>query len=114
MTDIWRSFIAQRICHENNWAILFHKPTVYQQRNDHNLIRDLKDEVPGYLNNNIIIEALKKLQLKQGQENLGYNLFKCYEAFIGLNLINEKELNLLESWIADLAYIEKSNSVLEN
>ncbi|MEO8151126.1 MAG: STELLO glycosyltransferase family protein [Bacteroidia bacterium] len=114
MTDIWRSFIAQRICWENNWSVLFHKPTVYQQRNDHNLIRDLKDEVPGYLNNNQIAETLQQLALKQGVKHLNDNLLRCYEALIKLNLIDEKELVLLDSWIADLASIEKSNPLLQS
>jgi hypothetical protein len=47
MTDIWRSFIAQRIAWTNNWGILFHEPTVSQERNEHNLMRDFKDEMPG-------------------------------------------------------------------
>ena len=35
MTDIWRSFIAQRIAWANGWSILFHEPTVFQIRNSH-------------------------------------------------------------------------------
>ena len=48
MTDIWRSFVAQRILQENDWAVLFHAPTVSQERNEHDLMRDFADEVPGY------------------------------------------------------------------
>ena len=51
MTDIWRSFIAQRIAWENDWHILFHEPTVEQDRNEHALLKDFSDEVPGYLHN---------------------------------------------------------------
>ena len=46
MTDIWRSFVAQRIAWANGWAILFHEPTVWQDRNEHNLMRDFRDESP--------------------------------------------------------------------
>ena len=28
MTDIWRSFVAQRIAWENGWRLLFHEPTI--------------------------------------------------------------------------------------
>ena len=61
MTDIWRSFVAQRIAWANNWSILFHEPTVWQERNDHSLMRDFKDEVPGYLHNRRIGEVLDRL-----------------------------------------------------
>ena len=34
MTDIWRSFVAQRIAWENGWQLLFHGPTMEQERNE--------------------------------------------------------------------------------
>ncbi len=109
MTDIWRSFVAQVICHINNWSVLFHKPTVYQQRNDHNLIRDLQDEVPGYLNNNLIIESLSKLELKKGIEHINYNLKLCYSQLVQMQLIHQNELDLIEAWLADFERIYKKD-----
>jgi hypothetical protein len=102
MTDIWRSFIAQRIAWANDWAILFHEPTVWQERNEHNLMRDFRDEVPGYLNNTSIGEALDKLSLKPGLDQLGENLRLCYEELVRMGLVGEQELDLVEAWIADL------------
>ena len=55
VTDIWRSFIAQRCLWEVGYGVAFHAPESIQQRNMHNLLRDFEDEVPGYLNNNRII-----------------------------------------------------------
>lgn len=105
MTDIWRSFIAQRIFWENDWSLLFHKPTVYQRRNDHNILNDFRDEIPGYLNNDIILKTLEGLRLKRGEKHLMANLFACYESLIKINLIDEKELELLDAWCTDLDMI---------
>ncbi len=102
MTDIWRSFIAQRIAWLNNWAILFHEPTVRQERNVHNLLRDLADEIPGYLNNSEICEALATLPLECGVEKIGDNLKVCYEKLVSMSLIGREELQLLDAWINDL------------
>lgn len=102
MTDIWRSFIAHRIASENDWHLLFHAATVYQERNMHNLMRDFADEISGYMNNFKIVETLEKLSLKKGEEYLGENLLKCYEALIALSLIDEKEIPLIEAWLKDL------------
>jgi len=102
MTDIWRSFVAQRIAWENNWHILFHAPTVYQERNMHNLVRDFADEVSGYLNNHTIAENLSALTLLKGQENLGENLLRCYTELVRMNLVDPKEIPLIEAWNADL------------
>lgn len=105
MTDIWRSFIAQRIAWANDWALLFHEPTVWQERNEHNLMRDFKDEVPGYLNNSAIGEALGQLDIKAGVEHLGENLRACYEKLVSMDLVGAQELDLVDAWLADLKAI---------
>jgi STELLO glycosyltransferases len=102
MTDIWRSFVAQRISWANDWGILFHEATVSQERNEHNLMRDFKDEVPGYLNNNRIAEALDKLSLQKGLDKLSDNLKICYEELVRMKLVGEQELDLIEAWTADI------------
>jgi len=102
MTDIWRSFIAQKIAWLNGWAILFHEPTVTQQRNVHNLLRDFNDEIPGYLHNSEIREALETLPLKTGIEKISSNLKMCYEKLVGMSLIGTEELKLLDAWLEDI------------
>ena len=108
MTDIWRSFVAQRIAWANNWAVLFHQATVWQERNEHNLMRDFKDEVPGYLHNSAICEALGDLQLRPGIENIGDNLRICYEKLGSMALIEKRELRLVEAWIDDVSQVSKA------
>lgn len=102
MTDIWRSFVAQRIAWENGWHILFHEPTVWQERNEHNLMRDFADEVPGYLHNDRIRQTLEDLPLSGGVESMTQDLRRCYEAMVGLEVVGGAELPLLDAWIADI------------
>jgi STELLO glycosyltransferases len=108
MTDIWRGFVAQRIAWANDWAVLFHEATVWQERNEHNLMRDFKDEVPGYLHNSQICEELGKLSLPSGLDNLNDNLRACYEVLVRMGMVGKQELDLLEAWIADLGDIKNS------
>jgi hypothetical protein len=103
MTDIWRSFVAQRILWENGGMVLFHEPTVVQERNEHDLMRDFQDEIPGYLHNQRIGEILEALALRQGWEYVGENLLHCYEALIRAEVFPAKELKLVEIWLEDLA-----------
>lgn len=102
MTDIWRSFVAQRICWENGWHLLFEASTVWQERNDHSLMRDFADEVPGYLHNRAIGATLEKLGLRPGVTYLGDNLRLCYEALVRAKFIDGAEMPLLEAWLEDL------------
>jgi len=105
MTDIWRSFVAQRILFENNWHFLFHAPTVIQERNEHDLMRDFADEVPGYLNNGKIREALEDLPLKEGTEHIPENMRQCYGRLVAMGLIGDKELTLLNGWLEDISQL---------
>lgn len=105
MTDIWRSFIAQRIAWANDWAVLFHEPTVWQERNQHNLMHDFRDEIPGYLYNHLICEALESLNLISGVDKLSDNLRICYEKLVSMSLIEAQELKLLDAWLNDLSQV---------
>jgi hypothetical protein len=102
MTDIWRSFIAQRIMWENDWRLQFHSPTVYQERNEHDLMHDFADEVPGYLNNERIRRTLEDLPLISGVGAIPDNLNAAYEALIGLGVVGEAERPLLRAWLNDV------------
>lgn len=102
MTDIWRSFVAQRIAWENDWKILFHSSTVWQERNEHNLMQDFEDEISGYLHNSEIANVLSELSLSPGLDALSENLLICYESLCRRGWIIPKEIQLLETWLSDL------------
>lgn len=101
MTDIWRSFVAQRIAWENNWHILFNEASVFQDRKEHDLMKDFESEAPGYINNRKLCKELVDIVLVSGKKNVPDNLIKCYEKLIDLNLVGRAELPLLELWIED-------------
>lgn len=103
MTDIWRSFVAQRIAWECGWHILFHRSTVWQERNDHNLLHDFRDEIPGYLNNGRIVDELRQLRLQAGAEAIADNMITCYRKLIDMVLIDPQELPLVAAWLEDVS-----------
>ena len=105
MCDIWRSFVALRICHANDWSVLFHGPTVRQERNEHNLIKDFADEVPGYLNNTRVCNALEQLDIKAGKSCIFENVLKCYKSLVDINVVGKDEIPLLKTWIDELTAI---------
>lgn len=106
MTDIWRSYVAVRICWENDHHVLFHSPTVRQERNEHDLMKDFADELIGYQNNNAVCRRLEKLVLKPGAEHVQENMLRCYNEFIKMGLIAEAERPLLEAWFNDLTHLK--------
>ncbi len=107
MTDIWRSFVAQRCLWEMDSTVTFHSATVWQERNEHNLLRDFEDEVPGYLNNDKIRKILEALDLKKGREIkvVSDNLHSCYRALTDQGIVGKGEMPLVEAWVQDLQEI---------
>jgi hypothetical protein len=105
MTDIWRSFVAQRLAWTCDWNILFHSSTVWQERNAHNLMKDFQDEIPGYLHNLHICEALQQLVLPAGRENLAANLIVCYDKLIAMEMVGAAEMAVLKAWIEDVEHL---------
>jgi hypothetical protein len=103
MTDIWRSFVAQRCLWEFAEGLVFHHAEADQDRNFHNLMRDFTDEIPGYVQNDTIIKILEKLDLKGGEEKVSDNLHKCYESLVAGKIFPLDEMKLVEAWIGDLA-----------
>jgi hypothetical protein len=97
MTDIWRSFVAQRCLWETGEGIVFRSPSVYQERNEHNLLKDFEDEIPGYVNNDKIRIALENITL--GDSDMGSNLLKCYEVLSKNDWVDKKEMPLVHAWI---------------
>ncbi len=102
MTDIWRSFVAQRIAYANGWGVLFHAATVFQERNAHDLMRDFAEEVPGYLHNAAIRETLERINLTPGTAYIADGMRVCYERLVALDLVGREELPLLDAWLEDL------------
>jgi hypothetical protein len=105
MTDIWRSFIAQRCLFAMGKPLVFREATVLQERNEHSLIRDFRDEVPGYLNNTKIVEILEGLSLSSDPARCAQNLGICYQALIAAEIVPAREMELVELWIDSLAAI---------
>lgn len=104
MTDIWRSFVAQRILQAKGQGILFHGPTVWQERNDHDLHRDFIDELPGYSHNAGMREELNSLRFAPG-DSIQTMMETCYQTLIRHMWVGREEETLLQSWFEDLGAI---------
>lgn len=102
MTDIWKSFIAQRCLWEMGYKLVFHSAEVNQNRNVHNLMKDFEAELPGYILNTKIISLLENINLIPGQDNVIRNLIVCYECLIAHDIFPDKELQLVKLWALDV------------
>lgn len=102
MVDIWRSFVTGAVLAANDEPLVFHNANVWQERNEHNLLRDFEAEVSGYLQNALIMEHLKSLDLPRGFDALGDAMRICYQKLVAEGIFPEKELDLVDAWLASL------------
>ncbi len=54
MDDIWASYYVEA----KGYKVVYGKPSVYQARNEHDLVRDMKQEYFGYENNLSLVRDL--------------------------------------------------------
>ncbi|HZP61546.1 MAG TPA: STELLO glycosyltransferase family protein [Opitutaceae bacterium] len=101
MTDIWRSFVAQRCLWELGHELEFHQADVHQDRNEHDLMCDFDHETVGYLRNDEFCRILEACALRAGPAHLEDNLFRCYEALATAGMIDRAELPLVKAWLED-------------
>lgn len=100
MTDIWRSFIAQRCLWELDEVVTYHSPSESVQiRNTHDLIDDLRLEYDGYLHNDAIVSILGNMELKKGDDFVCENLLACYQSLADAGIIKEAEIRSVMAWI---------------
>ena len=87
-------------------GIVYHPPEVIQERNYHHLHSDFQDEIPGYLNNEIIVDLLGDLRLKPGLDNILDNLRRCYEVLVANDIFPDRELLLVDAWCRQIELSE--------
>lgn len=102
-TDIIRSYVALRCLEAMGMNLAFTGVTARQIRNEHDLMKDFRDEIAIYLHAEAIRESLNALRLSNQVGAASLNVRRCYEALINMGVVNEGELPLLDAWSADLA-----------
>jgi hypothetical protein len=98
MTDIWRSYVAQRILYELGRCVVFEAPIVRQVRNTHAIHDDFFDELPGYQQSEMVIDTLLDINLGDlGQ--VSDMLCRCYAKLQSIGIVDKRELVLIKAWL---------------
>lgn len=66
--DIWRGYCTQRLLWDIGGSLSFMAPTVYQERNEHDLLVDFVDEIDLYTKADVLVPFL--LSWKSRGKNL--------------------------------------------
>ncbi len=109
-TDILRGYIAQYLMWEQDFHLGFTQATVYQERNEHNLMKDFNDEIECYLNVKSIVKLLTEIKLA-GDPLMDIEI--VYKLLANHNYVKTKEIDLIQAWIHDYKNIASSTLLEE-
>jgi len=102
-TDILRGYIAQSVINISSKCWGFYQATAYQDRNEHNLMNDFRSEMSMYSNMNEIFHIIyDSCKIKH---SISDNLINCYSELRKNNYVEDTELKILNSWMADLNHL---------
>ncbi|MDD9148839.1 STELLO glycosyltransferase family protein [Sporolactobacillus sp. CQH2019] len=99
-TDILRGLVAQPILWSAGFKLGFSNATVFQERNDHNYVKDFESEIPCYLHSEEVIDIVEGTI--RGNNDISNNLFNAYEALYKKDIVEKRELELLNAWLIDI------------
>jgi hypothetical protein len=96
-TDILRGLVAQPILWAAGYTLGFGHATVIQKRNPHDYLTDFESEIPCFLYPEMIVELVSNAI--SPEQSIPANMAAAYEALFKANIVTEKELKLLHSWL---------------
>ena len=96
-TDILRGLVAQPILWASGYHLGFGGATVFQKRNPHDLLKDFESELPCYLLADKVMTIAR--EAVSSAKQMPDNLVMVYQALSRENIVSEKELEVLHSWL---------------
>jgi hypothetical protein len=103
-TDILRGLVAQPIMWLYGYQLGFINATVVQKRNLHNYMDDFTSEIPMYQHCSKIVDLVTTVI--SADNTIEVNLLNAYKALLENNIVCEKEIVTLESWLADITSLQ--------
>ncbi|MBN2714358.1 MAG: hypothetical protein JXX14_00810 [Deltaproteobacteria bacterium] len=99
-TDILRGIVAQPIMNAAGFSLGFTEATVYQERNEHNLLADFVSEIPCYTQIQDVINFVSSAISRRA--SVGDNLYNAYISLEKNKIVTTDELSILESWLQSI------------
>ncbi len=100
--DIFAGWVAQRVMGEHGYHVLYGPPVTHQDRNPHDLLTDLEQEIWGMRNTEAFCAFLESVPLK------GMSIIEDMETIVGeLSQVDEfdwpvQAQQFLDAWIDDV------------
>lgn len=102
-TDILRGYVAQKLMWHHGYQLGFLPATVFQERNDHDLMKDFAQEIECYTEIKHLVSILDTVELG---DDMPSNLLLAYTALKEAGIVKSEEITRVEAWVHDLQNLE--------
>ena len=103
VTDIWRSYMSNRLLRDAGKRVAFSKPWVDQYRNPHDYMADFNSELPLYQTSQELVKAL--IGWKSNATNVPGRLEDLAIFMYEYGFLEFSDIALYQAWIKDLVAI---------
>ena len=105
VSDIWRSYVAQRLFWTVGLRLAFHKPWVAQFRNSHDYLSDFMSERPLYETTEELIRVLQAW-VPAPHSTLAHNFEDLYVTLYEYGFVEIGDVTGVQLWLEDLLAME--------
>ena len=102
VSDIWRSYVAQRLMWKYGMRVAFMKPWVDQERTAHDYLRDFDSEQPLYLRAGGLLDFLRAWRPSQEGLTLAAEQEELIVALYEHGVLEKEDVLLTQAWLQDL------------
>jgi hypothetical protein len=100
--DIWASYLARRVMDQFKLSVYYGTPSVYQDRNEHDVMSDLSHELFGMQFTDEIVEALKQSDISYCK-TMEHALNTVLGDLLNLDFLPRQTKLAFEAWSLDIA-----------
>jgi reversibly glycosylated polypeptide len=100
--DIWASYLARKVMDDLGYAVVYGQPLVRQDRNPHDVLRDMELEMFGYRYTDAFTTVLRKLPNRNDHNVLDTMRATCNDLAYTCSFIPPKVFEFLGLWFEDV------------
>jgi hypothetical protein len=102
--DIWASYVTRKVMDKRGWGVFYGRPAVHQDRNEHDLIKDLQAEMFGMRMNEHFIETVREEHLHDSG-SVAEDVARIYSALMDTPILTHATHQAMLAWFDDLEKI---------
>lgn len=114
--DIWASYLARTVMDIHGWHVRYGEPTVVQERNPHDLYRDLEAEMFGMKHNETVIKILREARwtLHDGLSIIDCMRFVFIEVMKNFTSLPDQTVKAFRAWDHDITNLRTNHIKFES